>query len=49
MHAIAFGGKTPRYLPDLLFGENTAKEIYDVAAWREQIAKQMEKHSQLNS
>jgi len=35
--AMHIGGKTPRYLVDLLFGESTRPQIYDTAAWHAQL------------
>ncbi len=35
--SIYIGGKSPRYLVDLLFGETTEPQIYDTVNWHEQL------------
>jgi len=42
LKAVSFGGKTPRYLLDLLFGEDTVPGDYNTAKWRDEIQRQAE-------
>ena len=42
--AMFIGGKTPRYMVDLLFGETTTPEIYDTVQWHEQLQAYIEAH-----
>jgi Fe-S oxidoreductase len=42
--SLYIGGKTPRHLLDLLFGEETLPQVYDIAAWRQQVKEYREKH-----
>lgn len=43
--SMFIGGKTPRYLPDLLFGEHTEPQVYDTLDWHEQLSAYMDLHS----
>ena len=38
------GGKTPRYLVDLLFGEDTEIGTYDPDAWHEELKAYIDAH-----
>ena len=42
--SIYIGGKTPRYLIDLLMGEATEPQIYDTVLWHKQLDDYIEKH-----
>lgn len=42
--AMHIGGRTSRYLVDLLYGEETEPQIYDTAAWHEQLQAYIEQH-----
>lgn len=42
--SIYNGGKTPRYLVDLLFGETTEPQIYDTMKWHEQLQAYIDQH-----
>ena len=42
--SIYNGGKTPRYLVDLLFGETTEPQIYDTVKWHEQLQTYIDQH-----
>lgn len=42
--AMHIGGRTPRYLVDLLYAEQTEPQIYDTVAWHEQLQAYIERH-----
>lgn len=42
--SMHIGGKKPRYIIDLLFGENTAIGIYESDAWHDQLQKFIDTH-----
>ena len=42
--AIFLGGKSPRYLVDLLFDEKTTPEIYDTIEWHNQLQSYIDAH-----
>lgn len=42
--SMHIGGKTPRYLLDLLMRETTEPQIYDTIKWHEQLQDYIEKH-----
>lgn len=42
--SMYIGGKTPRYLVDLLFGETTEPQIYDTVQWHGQLQEYINKH-----
>ena len=42
--AIYIGGKQPRYLTDLLFGETTEPQVYDTFKWHEQLQAYIDTH-----
>jgi hypothetical protein len=42
--SMYIGGKTPRYLIDLLFSEETLPQVFDVVAWRQQVKEYRDKH-----
>lgn len=43
--SMYFGGKTPRYLVDLLMGEGTDPQIYDTVKWHEQLEEYISCHA----
>ncbi|MCL1876265.1 MAG: (Fe-S)-binding protein [Synergistaceae bacterium] len=45
--SMHIGGKTPRYLMDLLMNEPTSPQVYDTAKWHEQLEDYQEKHSSI--
>lgn len=44
IQSVSIGGKTPRYLPDLLMGLDTQPEVYKTDAWHMQLDEYIEKH-----
>jgi hypothetical protein len=42
--AVTIGGKTPRYMIDLLFGEETAPRILDLDAWHGRLQTYIDAH-----
>lgn len=42
--SMFIGGKTPRYLPDLLLGESTDPQVYDTVKWHELLNVYIETH-----
>ena len=42
--SMYIGGKTPRYLIDLLMGETTESQIYDTVQWHDQLQEYIDKH-----
>jgi Fe-S oxidoreductase len=42
--AVHIGGKTPRYLVDLLFGEDTAPGTFEPEAWHGELREYIERH-----
>jgi hypothetical protein len=42
--SMYIGGKSPRYLIDLLMGETTEPQVYDTVRWHEQLKEYMDKH-----
>ena len=42
--AMHIGGKTPRYMVDLLFGEPTSPGLYDTVEWHKQLQAYIDKH-----
>ena len=42
--SMFIGGKKPRYMMDLLFGEETLPQITDTAEWHRQIDEYMLNH-----
>jgi hypothetical protein len=42
--SMFIGGKTPRYMMDLLFNETTTPEIYDTTAWHNQLQAYIDSH-----
>jgi len=44
IQSVAIGGKTPRYLPDLLFGLETKPTVYPTEEWHSIMEKYIEKH-----
>ncbi len=44
--SMHIGGKRPRYLVDLLFGDATDPQLYDTVAWHEQLQEYMGRHCQ---
>jgi Fe-S oxidoreductase len=42
--SMYIGGKTPRHLTDLLFGQATEPQIYDTMHWHEQLQKYIDAH-----
>jgi Fe-S oxidoreductase len=43
--SVYIGGKNPRYLPDLLFGETTLPKTYEPEAWHKELTEYIEAHS----
>jgi len=42
--SMFIGGKTPRYMVDLLFNETTTPEVYDTAVWHNQLQEYIDNH-----
>ncbi|MFV0402283.1 MAG: (Fe-S)-binding protein [Oscillospiraceae bacterium] len=42
--AMFIGGKMPRHMVDLLFGENTAPKVYDTVEWHRQLQAYIDVH-----
>lgn len=42
--SMFIGGKTPRHMVDLLFGEPTTPEVYDTLAWHKQLQSYIDAH-----
>ena len=42
--SVYIGGKNPRYLPDLLFGEITLPKTYEPEAWHKELTDYIETH-----
>jgi len=42
--AMHIGGKTPRYMIDLLFGEPTTPDVYDTVEWHKQLQDYIDAH-----
>lgn len=42
--SMFIGGKTPRYLIDLLMNEETEPQVYDTVQWHSQLNEYIEKH-----
>jgi hypothetical protein len=42
--AMHIGGKKPRYMVDLLFGEDTGADTFEPNAWHEELQKFIDEH-----
>jgi len=42
--SMFIGGKTPRHLLDLLMGEATEPQVYDIVQWHKQLQEYIDKH-----
>jgi Fe-S oxidoreductase len=42
--SMHIGGKTPRHLLDLLLGEETFPQVFDIAAWHQQVKEYRDTH-----
>ena len=42
--AMSFGGRTPRYILDLLFNEETVPGFYDTVQWSEELQTYIDAH-----
>lgn len=42
--SMYIGGKKPRYILDLLFGEDTKPQVYDTVEWHKQLQEYIDKH-----
>ena len=42
--SMHIGGKTPRYLIDLLMNETTEPQVYDTVKWHEQLQEYIDSH-----
>ncbi|MCP3901102.1 MAG: hypothetical protein GY707_15465 [Desulfobacteraceae bacterium] len=42
--SMHIGGKTPRYLVDLLMNESTDPQVYDTVKWHEELQEYIDNH-----
>jgi Fe-S oxidoreductase len=44
IQSVTIGGKTPRYLPDLLMGLDTLPKVYETEVWHRDLSEYIDKH-----